>query len=98
MLIKLTGIHEEVVDFNSGHKHIQYVVSEIYVNPQHIVLLKEDLRYIELHIQKKLPEGFAKNQKFTTVYLNKSSGRNKITVIGDIAGIAYKINEGKQNG
>ena len=64
MLIKLTSIHEEVINFNSAQGHKKYLIQEIFVNPQHIVYLKEDLQYVELHVKGFLPDGFQKNQKF----------------------------------
>ena len=93
MLVKLAVINEEIVNFNSAQGYKNYIVSTVYVNPQHIVCLKEDLQYIELNVQKKLPEGFDGNQKFTRVLLVRGNMGEELTVVGDIKGIASKINE-----
>lgn len=98
MLVKLTTIHEEIVNFNAPHQvsnsrgHKKYVIEEIFVNPQHIVYLKEDLQYVELHVKGNLPEGFPKGQKFTRVGFNRGNMGEEVTAIGELAGLAKKIN------
>ena len=57
--------------------------------------LKEDLQYIELHVQNKLPEGFEKNRKFTRILISRGNMGEELTVVGEISGIAAKLNEGK---
>lgn len=93
MLVRVTTINEETVNFNSDKSYKNYVVSNVYVNPLHIVCLKEDLQYIELNVQKRLPEGFDDNQKFTRIFLARGNMAEELTVIGEIKGIATKINE-----
>jgi hypothetical protein len=95
MLVKITTINEELLNFNSAHGHKKYTLSIIYVNPIHVVALKEDLQYVELNVKKQLPEGFDKNQKFTRVIINYGSMGEEIVAIGDIKGIASIINEVK---
>jgi hypothetical protein len=95
MLVKLMTINEELVNFSSTQTHKKYTLSAIYINPLHIVLLKEDLHYVELNVKKQLPEGFEKNQKFTRVIINRGNSGEELIVIGDIKGIASLINEGK---
>lgn len=92
MLVKLTTIHEEIVNFNSAQGHKKYVIQEMFVNPLHIVFLKEDLQYVELHVKGNLPDGFPKNQKFTRVGINRGNMGEEITAIGELAGLAKKIN------
>lgn len=92
MLIKITTIHEEIINFNSAQGHKKYVIEEMFVNTQHIVSLKEDLQYVELHVKGNLPEGFAKNQKFTRIGLNRGSMGEEITAVGEPLGLAKKIN------
>lgn len=92
MLIKLTTIHEEIINFNSAQGQKKYVIQEIFINPFHIVSLKEDLQYVELHVKGYLPDGFSKNQKFTRIAINRGNMGEEFTAIGDLSGLAKKIN------
>lgn len=92
MLIKLTTIHEEVINFNSAQGHKKYVIQEIFVNPLHVIYLKEDLQYVELHIKGNLPDGFPKGQKFTRVAISRGNMGEEITAIGELVGLAKKMN------
>jgi|694.fasta_scaffold143795_3 hypothetical protein len=94
MLIKLVTVNEEIVNFNNSQGHKKYYVSQVYINPYHVVVLKEDLQYVELNVKKHLPEGFEKDQKFTRVLINRGNMGEEFVVVGDIKGIASKLNEG----
>ena len=95
MLIKLASVNEEVINFNSAQGHKNYTVTQVYINPQHIVVLKEDIQYVELNVKNKLPDIFEKGQNFTRILLNRGSVGEEITVIGDLKSIATIINEGR---
>lgn len=92
MLIKLTTIHEEIINFNSAQGHKKYVIQEMFVNTQHIVYLKEDIQYVELLVKGSLPEGFSKNQKFTRVAINRGNMGEEVTAVGELIGLVKKIN------
>lgn len=81
----------------SSQTQKKYDLSEIYINPEHIILATEDHSYDELSLQNKLPEGFPKDQKFTCIILNKDKMGHRITVLGDLKSIAIKLN-GVKNG
>lgn len=92
MFVRLMTIHEEIINFNSAEGHRKYVLQEVFINPMHVTSLKEDLRYVELFVKGMLPEGFSKNQKFTKISLNRGNMGEEFTAIGDVVGIAKKLN------
>lgn len=95
MLVKLTAIQEEVVNFNSAQGHKNYRLLQVFINPQHIVLVKDDIQYVELNIKGALPDGFEKDQKFTRILLSRGNMGEEITAIGDSKGIVSLLNEVK---
>lgn len=97
MLIKFISIEEYYGNLNSAVGQRSFLISEVYINPNFIITMKEDLKYIELSISKKLPDGFARDQKFTRISLNKGNMGQEITVIGDVVSLIEKIN-GVKNG
>jgi len=99
MLMKLILIEESQGGFadalpgpinSSPIKKIK--ISPIYVNPAHVVALKEDIEFIGHNLKKRLPEDIPKDQKFTRVLINRGSIAEEFTVIGSIEGIAIKLN------
>lgn len=93
MMVKFTSINEEIINFNNSQGHKKYFLSVLYVNPQHIVLVKEDLQYVELLVKKMLPEGFPENQKFSRILLNRGNMGEEFTALGDIKSLVTIINE-----
>lgn len=97
MLMKLILIEEnqgrlmdELPTTNGAIKKIK--ISPIYVNPSHVVLLKEDIEFVGHNLKKRLPEDIPKDQKFTRVFINHGGVMQDFTVIGSIEGIAIKLN------
>lgn len=62
----------------------EYSLREIYINPNHVVCLRENTDVSKLLIEGKLPEQLDPRQEFTTVTLNKGTYGQDIIVVGPI--------------
>tara|TARA_Y100000310_G_scaffold119366_1_gene118103 strand:- start:105 stop:392 length:288 start_codon:yes stop_codon:yes gene_type:complete len=85
MLIKLVQL-KKVNDFPS-----RYSLEEIFINPEHVVLLREDLQARDLLEENFLPEGLDKRQQFTRLLIDRDSSANYITIVGAPDTVSEKI-------
>ena len=87
-MTRLVEIHET----SQGH-----VLREIYVNPKHVVSLREDMRFKQKLSEGKLPEELNDQHSFTKVTLDKGSTGQELVVVGAPHAIEAKLNgDGKQ--
>ncbi len=70
----------------------EYSLRHIYINPSHILCLREELVIKRLLTEGKLIEGLDKRQNFTRITVNKSAFREDIVVVGSIHEIQKKLN------
>jgi hypothetical protein len=78
----------EIYETPKGH-----ILREIYVNPKHIISLREDMR-----LKTKLSEGFSlegldENHCFTKVVLDRGSVGLEIIVVGTPSQVETKLQE-----
>ena len=83
MVIRLIELYDKLG--SSG----QYDLREVYVNPAHVVAIRQDLRSSSLLEGKQLPEGLIPHQEFTTLYL--SDHKSTLHVVGDMNYIKEKL-------
>jgi len=76
----------------SGNGTIRdYTVRSVYINPVHVVCLREDPGAERLLAEGKLPDDLDPRQEFTKVTLNKGATGQDITVVGRIHDIHEKL-------
>jgi len=68
-----------------------YGLREIYINPDHVVCLREDFQSSRLLTEGSLPEDLDPRQEFTNVSLNKGTYGQDIVVIGPISEVHQKL-------
>ncbi len=69
-----------------------YTLREIFVNPKHVVCLREDHHTQQLLVEGKLPNDLDNRQKFTKVQLNRGSTGLDVIVVGSPSMIEEKLN------
>ena len=86
MIVKLTEVYEP----GRGWEGTEYSFREIFVNPEHIVCLREDEKYKRLLLENQLGD-LNKNQTFTRVYMNRGQSGIDVVVVGEPSHIQEKL-------
>ena len=86
MIVKLTEIYET----GKGHSAPAYSYREVFVNPEHIVCLREDEKYKRLLMENHLGE-LNKSQAFTRIYMNRGQSGIDVVVIGEPSYVQEKL-------
>ena len=93
MSIKLVEIRQssDVTKFTSKNKQ-QYFLSEVYINPDHVVYMREDSVFKTRLLSEGLsPEGLSEHQEFTRVNLSRGQSGVDIVVVGSVSTIQEKL-------
>ena len=77
-LVKLT----EVCHNNTLTTQQDYTLREVFVNPEHVVMIIEDSRLGQLNESNSLLPGMDKNHKFTKLTINRGQTGTEIVVVG----------------
>ncbi len=83
-MVKLTQIKKD--SFN------MYRITNIYVNPKHIVFMSEEPHMRQELVEGKIELGLDKNITFTKIKINESASFSEIIVVGTPEMIESKIN------
>ena len=89
MIVKLTEIYETGRDHNVD----AYSFREVFVNPEHIVCLREDEKYKRLLLEERLGD-LNKEQSFTRIYLNRGQSGIDVVVVGEPSLVQEKLGLG----
>ena len=73
-LVKLT----EVFHNNTLTTQQDYTLREVFINPEHVVMIREEMRMQQLNEQGHLPDGIAKNHQFTKLTINRGKQHSTI--------------------
>ena len=99
MLVKLVEIHMENTHTRLGEGSTfpkDYVLKEIYINPKHIVMMREN-RGMKSKISKYgISKDLHPEQEFTTLRINSGHSGVDVTVIGSLSSLQEKLNLNKQ--
>ena len=68
-----------------------YLLREVYVNPKHIVAMRQDDRMTSVLKEGKLPDQLDQRQNFTKLYVDRGNTGIDITVVGDLNTIKEKL-------
>jgi len=99
MLIKLVEIKQtsDAKKFTNETEK-EYLLSEIFVNPEHIICMREDTLLGQQFSESKqlFPKNLDKRQNFTRLNLQRGQFGLDIAVVGSPKIISDKINENKK--
>jgi len=79
MLVKLT----EVCGTGAVTNGRRYSLREVFVNPEHVVMVREEHQMKNLNEQGMLTEGLDKKHRFSKITIDKGTTGTEIVVIGD---------------
>ena len=69
----------------------EYQLREVYVNPKHIVAMRQDDRMSSVLKEGQLPDQLDQRQTFTKLYVDRGNTGIDITVVGDLSTIKEKL-------
>jgi alkanesulfonate monooxygenase SsuD/methylene tetrahydromethanopterin reductase-like flavin-dependent oxidoreductase (luciferase family) len=72
-----------------------YKLREVYVNPDHVIMLREDAHTTRLLQEKRLPENLDSRQSFTRLTMQRGSSGTEIVVVGTPDTIREKLFKAK---
>tara|TARA_B100000686_G_C16361254_1_gene747823 strand:+ start:255 stop:548 length:294 start_codon:yes stop_codon:yes gene_type:complete len=78
MLIKLT----EVCPNGAVTTNEQYTLREVLINPEHVIMIREESRIRNLHEQGLLHSGLDPNHRFSKLTINRGHNGTDIVVVG----------------
>jgi len=91
-LVKLTEVcHNNALTTNSD-----YTLREVFVNPEHVVMIREEARMRQLHEQGLLPAGLKSEHQFTKLTINRGHTGTEIVVVGSPTVVESSLNTTKQ--
>jgi len=78
MLVRLT----EVCNTGAVTNNAQYSLREVYVNPEHVVMVREEQRLKQINEQDNVVEGLDSSHRFSKLVINKGNTGTEIVVVG----------------
>jgi len=91
-LVKLT----EVCHNTALTTQQDYTLREVFVNPEHVVMIREESRMKKLNEQGLLPEGLDKKHQFTKLTINRGQTGTEIVVVGSPKIVETTLNNKKE--
>ena len=91
-LVKLT----EVCHNSTLTTKQDYTLREVFVNPEHVVMIREEARMRSLNEQGALVEGIDKSPRFTKLTINRGHTGTEIIVVGAPSIIEDSLNKQQQ--
>ncbi len=92
MLVKLT----EVCQNKALTTKSDYTLREVFVNPEHVVMIREEARMKSLNEQGLLPEGLKSEHQFTKLTINRGHTGTEIIVVGSPTMVENSLNTKQQ--
>ncbi len=92
MLVKLT----EVCHNSALTTKQDYTLREVFINPEHVVMIREEARMQQLNERGLLPDGLNANHKFTKLTINRGQTGTEIVVVGSPNVIESSLNKQKK--
>tara|TARA_R110002020_G_scaffold173191_4_gene363962 strand:+ start:1665 stop:1916 length:252 start_codon:yes stop_codon:yes gene_type:complete len=72
-----------------------YTLREVFVNPEHVVMVREESRMQQLNEQGMLPSELDKNHRFSKLIINRGHTGSEIVVVGAPEIIETTLNKNK---
>ena len=92
MLVKLTEIHQNTTLTTKS----EYSLREVFVNPEHVIMIREESRMQQLNEQGRLPENLSNGHRFTKLTINRGHTGTEIVVVGAPDIVERSLNQSKQ--
>ncbi len=89
MLIKLT----EVCNNSAITSQQAYTLREVFINPEHVVMIREESRMKQLNEQGMLPTELNKDHRFSKLSINRGHTGSEIVVVGSPETIEVTLNK-----
>jgi len=89
MLIKLT----EVCSNSAITSQQTYTLREVFINPEHVVMIREESRMKQLNEQGMLPAELNTNHRFSKLSINRGHTGSEIVVVGAPETIETTLNK-----
>tara|TARA_A100001515_G_scaffold131861_1_gene119916 strand:- start:934 stop:1230 length:297 start_codon:yes stop_codon:yes gene_type:complete len=94
MIVQLVEIYE--LNRRPSSEEAAYSLREVFVNPEHVTCLREDVVTGKKLESGLLPSDLDSRQKFTKIHLNRGLSGIDLTVVGDPSTIQEKLLGTKQ--
>ena len=91
-LVKLTEVRHNA----SLTTKQDYTLQEVFVNPEHVVMIREEARLRSLNEQERLAADLNPNHRFTKLTINRGHTGTEIVVVGAPDIIESTLNQHKQ--
>jgi hypothetical protein len=92
MLVKLT----EVCNNGAVTTNKLYSLREVFVNPEHVVMIREEKRLRELNENGKVAAGLDENHQFSKLTINRGQAGTEIIVVGSPSTIENSLKKPPQ--
>ena len=93
MLVRLT----EICKNNTlTSKQEDYTLRKVFVNPEHVVMIREEARLHQMNEQVPLTEGLKQGHRFTKLTINRGHTGTEIVVVGSPDIVERHLNTNKQ--
>jgi len=92
MLVKLT----EVCTNGAVTTQKLYSLREVFINPEHVVMIREEKRIKELNERDKVATGLNEEHQFSKLVINRGQAGTEIIVVGSPEVIENTLNSSKQ--
>ena len=96
MLVKLTEVYgsSTTASYLSGKK--TYALREIYINPEHIVVIREEIGTRKLNETGQISSELDKNNRFSKITVNRGSGNTDFVVVGAPEHVGQTLNKNQK--
>jgi len=91
MLVKLT----EICQNNTLTSNRDFTIREVFVNPEHVVMIREESRMQQLNEDGALPPDLSKSHRFTKLTINRGQSGTEIIVVGTPRMIEKTLNQNR---
>ena len=91
-IVKFVEVSREINLAEAKH----YKLREVYINPDHVVILREDAHTSRLLQEKRLPQELDDRQRFTRLTMQRGSSGTEVVVIGSPDVVRDTLFEHKQ--
>ena len=92
MLIRLTEVCQNAYTVPTAE---DYTLREVFINPEHVVMIREESRMKSLNEQGKLHKDLDENHRFTRLTINRGHTGTEIVVVGAPSTIEDTLNSKK---
>ena len=89
MIVKLVEVYETTSRRSNAES--SYSLREVYVNPDHIVSMREDMSTKSKLTSGLLPENLSRDQEFTKLFINRGTWGSAMIVIGSPSSVHQKL-------